>query len=95
MKRSYIPHGCDQQRRLQAGVWHPRRVEPGDFVDTYPTGPAPLDGAHAATSVGAEPDRKPGLLERITPAQFWIGYGIAIGTCIGALAVHLIARFGA
>ena len=35
------------------------------------------------------------LLLRITPAQFWIGYGIAIGVCIGAAAVHLVARFSA
>jgi len=101
VKRAYIPHGCDQQQRLQTGVWLPRRVEPGDFVDTYPTGPAPLDGAHAATSVGAEPDgqQRPGVVARffgrLTAAQFWIGYGIAIGVCIGAAAVHLVARFSA
>ena len=94
MKRAYIPHGCHQQGRLQTGQWLPRRVEPGDFADTYPTGPAPLDGAHAATSVGAEPERAPSWIERITPAQFWIGYGLALGVCIGAGLVHLLARFG-
>lgn len=72
-------------------------LEHGEFQDTYPTAPAPLDGAHAASGIGAEPERqrRPGLFERITPAQFWIGYGLAIGVVIGAAAVHLIARFGA
>lgn len=35
------------------------------------------------------------LLLRVTPAQFWVAYGIAIGVCIGAALAHLFARFGA
>jgi hypothetical protein len=56
-KRSYIPQGCDQQGRRATGVWthedigrawrSPHRTQ--DFVDTYPTGPAPLEAAHAAS----------------------------------------------
>ena len=105
VKRAYIPRGCHQQGRLQTGQWLPRRVittrhevDADGFPLTYATEPAPLDGAHAATSVGAEPDtqQRPGVVARffgrLTAAQFWIGYGLALGVCIGAGLVHLFAR---
>lgn len=102
MKRCYIPLGADQQGRLRTGIWLPRRVittrhevDADGFPLTYATEPAPLDGAHAATGVGAEPDRAPRLIERITPAQFWAAYALALGICIGVGLVHLVARLSA
>ena len=94
----YIPHGCDQQQRLQTGVWTPRRVittrhevDADGFPLTYATEPAPLDGAHAATGVGAEPERfepADGLLQRHRRALLSL-LAIVVGL---PLVWHLIAR---
>ena len=64
---SYIPQGCDQQGRRATGVWttedigrawrSPHRTG-SDFVDTYPTGPAPLEAAHAASEIDDVPTFK-------------------------------------
>jgi hypothetical protein len=65
-KRIYIAQGLDQQGRRATGVWSsddigrsawrsPHRTG-ADFVDTYPTGPAPLEAAHAASELDEAPE---------------------------------------
>jgi len=96
---AYIPHGADQQGRRITGIWTaPHRTHRGDFADTYPTGPAPLDGAHAASDIqGAEP-QTPGLVQRffdrLTPRAFWVCYALGIVVLVGLAVVHAFARWG-
>lgn len=77
--RSYIPAGAHQQGRLPTQTWLPRRVEP-DFVDTYPTGPAPLEAAHGCYE---PPDDRP--IED--------GGGVVVWLVLGVLALLVLALF--
>ena len=86
MKKVYIAQGLDQQGRRATGVWttedlgrawrSPHRTG-ADFVDTYPTGPAPLE-AHGCW----EPeDDKPH-----TAHDGWIGALLMLASALGAVA---------
>lgn len=83
MKRAYIPLGADQQGRYETGQWLPRRVDP-DFVETYPTGPAPLEAAHGCY----EPPE-----DAFTPAdKLLTGYarGIVSALLVGAIVAFVL-----
>ena len=79
-----MPFGLDQQGR------HRTRQRP-DFCDTYPTGPAPLDGAHAATDVGADDDtpRPP-----LTPGEalFLCAIGLLSAMFVIGLAGYVVGK---
>ena len=82
---SYIPHGADQQGRRATGVWttedigrawrSPHRTG-ADFVDTYPTGPAPLEAAHAASEIDDVPH---------TARDGWLSALLMLASAMGAV----------
>jgi hypothetical protein len=92
--KTYIPQGCDQQGRRATGVWthedlgrawrSPHRTG-ADFVDTYPTGPAPLEAAHAASEIDeAQPvDKMLGGYRRE-----WLTLALVFGAVAAALLLR-------
>ncbi len=89
---AYILHGADQQGRRITGIWTaPHRTHRGDFADTYPTGPAPLDGAHAVSDIQGDEPAETRPVEGAGPVLWLVGL---VGVLLAALvAWHLAARF--
>ena len=101
-KRVFIPEGGEKQGRYVAGSWPaedigrsawraPHRTHRGDFADTYPPGPAPLDGAHAVSDIQGDEPAETRPVEGAGPVLWLVGL---VGLLLAALvAWHLAARF--